>query len=162
MRWTWDVYVLRGLPNIYSLSLYLLSLPLYLCTPAVAPWRCTWRQWSSVFDDALGDRDHVNSEMHFGAVIEQVWRFTWRPRSSGLRDALESHVWTFWEIHLEAMIEQDFRSTWRRLMWKLMTWRRSIWRQSIWSSESGGGRSGGMCDGSWDSIHWLTCDCGSV
>jgi len=29
-------------------------------------------------------------------------------------------------------------------------------------SESGGSRSGGMWDGSWDSIHWLTHNCGNV
>jgi len=47
-RWKWDdVYLLRGLPNIYSPSLCPPPLPLYLRTTAVAPWRCTW---SSVFE----------------------------------------------------------------------------------------------------------------
>jgi len=28
--------------------------------------------------------------------------------------------------------------------------------------QSGAGRSGGRCTGSWDSIYWLTCNCGNV
>ena len=47
-RWKWDdVYLLQGLPNIYSPSLCPPSLPLYLRPTAVAPWRYTW---SSVFE----------------------------------------------------------------------------------------------------------------
>jgi len=66
--WKWDdVYLLRGLPNIYSPSLCPPPLPLYLRTTAVAPWRCTW---SSVF------------EMHLETEIEWTQRCTWSPRSS--------------------------------------------------------------------------------
>jgi len=36
----------------------------------------------------------------------------------------------------------------------------------LWSREIGGvlggGLFGGRCDGSWDSIHWLTCNGGNV
>jgi len=47
-RWRWDdVYPLRGLPNIYSLSLCPPLLPRYLRTTAVTPGKCTW---SSVFE----------------------------------------------------------------------------------------------------------------
>jgi len=81
MRWKWgDVYLLRGLPDIYIRSLCPHLLPLYLCATAVAAWRWTSRPWSSVFGDTLGDWNHVNSEMHFEAGIERVWRCTWRPR----------------------------------------------------------------------------------
>jgi len=41
--------------------------------------RYTPRQWSSEFGDAIGDRDSVNSGMHWQAVIEWVWRCTLRP-----------------------------------------------------------------------------------
>jgi len=42
-----------------------------------------------------------------------------------------------------------------------------VWRYTCrpWSSELGGvlggGPFGGRRDGSWDSIHWLTCNCGN-
>ena len=53
MRWKWDdVYLLQGLPNIYSPSPCPPPLPLYHCTPTVASWRCTWRPGSSDFGDA--------------------------------------------------------------------------------------------------------------
>jgi len=38
LRWKWDdIYLLRGLPIVYSPSLCPPPLPLYLCTPAIAP-----------------------------------------------------------------------------------------------------------------------------
>jgi len=59
-RWKWDdIYLLQGLPNIYSPSLCPPPLPLYLRTTAVAPWRCTW---SSVF------------EMHLEAMLVRTCR----------------------------------------------------------------------------------------
>jgi len=122
MSWKWDdVYVLRGLPIIYSPSLCLPLLPLCLRTLAVAPLWC-----------ARLPRDRVNTEMHMEARIERVWRCTWRPRLRELREALGSRGWACWEIHLEAMIEQDWWSTWRQLMWKRVIWGRSIGRQCIW------------------------------
>jgi len=73
-RWKWDdVYLLRGLLNIYSPSLCPPPLPLYLRTTAVAPWRCTW---SSVFG------------MHLETEIECTQRCTLRPGSSEFGDAL--------------------------------------------------------------------------
>jgi len=112
MRWKWDaVYLPRGRPNIYSMSLIPPPLPLYLRTPTgllndilggrdwlnlemhLEPgmeWtqRCTARPWSSEIVDELGDRDRVISQMHLEAVIERVWACTWRPRSCELGDAL--------------------------------------------------------------------------
>jgi hypothetical protein len=41
--------------------------------------RCTWRLGSSDFEDALGGRDRVNSDMHLEAVIDDVRRYTGRP-----------------------------------------------------------------------------------
>jgi hypothetical protein len=73
-RWKWDdVYLLKGLPNIYSPSLCPLSLPLYLSTPAIAPQTCTWRLWSSKIGDALGGHDRANLE----ALIERVMTYPW-------------------------------------------------------------------------------------
>jgi len=106
--------------------------------------RCTWRPWLSEFGDALGGRDRVNSEMHLEAVIERVGRYTWRPWSNKIGGVLGGG------------------------------WSGSDWSEGVQSggsqsggsesggSESGGGRSGGMCDGSWDSIYWLTRNCGNV
>jgi len=64
IRWKWDdVYLLRSLPNMYSLSLFPLPLPLYLHTPAVATWWCTWRLWLSEFGDLLGARNRASLEI---------------------------------------------------------------------------------------------------
>jgi len=130
-RCKWDdVYLLRGLPNIYSPSLCPPPLPQYLRTATVPHWRCTWRPWSSVFGDTLGDWDRVNSEMHLESGIEPVWGCTCRPRSSELRRC----TWRPWsiefgdalwgcdrqglEMHLQAMIEGDWGSTWSRSSWR--------------------------------------------
>ena len=109
-RWKWDdVYLLRGLPNIYSPSLCPPPIPLYLHTPAVAHWRCTWRPWSSVFGDTPGDWDRVNSEMHLEAGIEWTQRCTWKPWSSDFGDALGGHD----HANLQAVIERVWRCTLR-------------------------------------------------
>jgi len=44
MGWKWDdVYLLRGLPNIYSPSLCPPPLHMYHSTTTITPWRYTWR-----------------------------------------------------------------------------------------------------------------------
>jgi hypothetical protein len=67
----------------------------------------------SEFEDALGGRDRVNSEMHLLAATKRVWRCTWRPRLSELRDTLASRDRASLEIHWEAVIEWTQRCTWR-------------------------------------------------
>jgi len=129
--------------------------------------RCTWRLWSREFGDAIGDRDWVNSEMHWEAVIERLWR----PRLSELRDALGGRDRASLEMHWEVMIERVWRCTGRprsselrdalggrdrsslEMHWEAVIER--VWRctcSRLWSSEiggvlgggrSGGGRSGG-------------------
>ena len=47
----------------------------------------------------------MNSEVHFGAVIERVWRCSWRLRLSELRDTLGGRDPASLEMHLEAEIE---------------------------------------------------------
>jgi len=112
--------------------------------------RCTSRPWLSEFGDAIGDRDWVNSEMHLEAVIEPVSRCTLRPWSSEFGDAIGDRDWVNSDIHSEAVVERVWRFTCSRL----------------WSREIGGvlrgGRLGGRRDGSWDSIHSLTCNRGNV
>ena len=94
-RWKWDdVYLLRGVPNIYSPSLCPPPLPLYLGTTAVAPWRCTW---SSVF------------ETHLETEIEWTQRCTWRPWLSEFRYALGDWDRASLEMHFEAMIVRTCR-----------------------------------------------------
>jgi len=110
-RWKWDdVYLLRGLPNIYSPSLCPPPLPLCLRTTAAAPWRCTW---SSELRDILRGRDRASLEMHLEAVIERIWRYTWRQWSSELRDALRDPDRASLEMDLESVIERVWRYTWR-------------------------------------------------
>jgi len=93
-----DVYLLRGLLNIYSPSPCPAIVPLCPHTTAIAPWRCswssvcemdleieiewtqrcTWGPWLSQFGYTLGDWDRVNSEMRLEAVLERLWRCTCR------------------------------------------------------------------------------------
>jgi len=157
MRWNWDAdYLPQGLPNIYSASHISRLLPLYLHTPPVTPWQDTWRPWSCAFwrctwrpqscelRDALGGCDRWSLEMHWESVIEGVWRCTWRPWSSEFGHALGGRDRVNSEMHSEVVTEQVWSCT-----------------CSLWSSDIGGvlggGRFGGRRDGSWDSIHWLTC-----
>jgi len=111
--------------------------------------RCTWRPWSSECGHTLGGRDRVHSEMHVEAVIEWVWRCTGRPRSSELRDALGGRDRSSLEMHWESVIEWVWRCTCR------------LWWSEI-GGVLGGGQFGGRRDGSWDTFHSLTCNCGNV
>jgi len=99
--------------------------------------------------DALGDGDRMNSEMHFEAGIERVGDALGGRGRVNSEDALGGHDRSSLEMHSEAVTERVWRCTCR-----------------LWSSEIGGvlggGRFGGRRDGSWDSIHWLTCNCGNV
>jgi len=134
-RWKrYDIYLLWGLPNIYSPSLCPPPLPLYLHTTAVAPgrhtwssvfemlleieieWtlRCTCRSWLRELWDPLGDHAGANLQ----AISERVWRYTLRPWSSDFGDALGRRDWASVEIHSRAMIERDWRSTWRWSIWR--------------------------------------------
>jgi len=122
--------------------------------------RCTWRPSSIEFGEALGGRDRVNWELHLEAVLDLVWRCTWRPRSSELRAALGGRDRSSLEMHLEAEIECT------EMHWEAVIER--VWRCTCrrWSSEIGGVLGGGQFgwrrDGNWNSIHWLTCNCGNV
>jgi len=166
MRWKWnDVYVPRGLQNIYTLSLCSPPLPLHLHTPAVACGRHTWRPWSTVLGNALGDWnlvnsemhlesriepiwwctwrlwDRVNWEMHFQTGIKQVWRCTWRPI-----DRVNS------EMHLEAVIERDWRCIWMRRSSEPIIERvvRYTWRK-WWN------KIGEVLGGGWSGYSWYEC-----
>ena len=105
-----DVYLLRGLPDIYSPSLCPPPLPLYL-------WICTWRLRSSELRDALGGCDRASVEMHLEAMLVTTWR-SW---SSQFGDTPAGRKRQGLELHLEAVIEQVWRCTCR-----------------LWSSEIGG------------------------
>ena len=107
-------------------------------------WRCTWRPIWSELRDALGGRDRASLEMHLETEIEWTHRCTWRPWSRKFGHALGGQDGVNSEMHSEAGTERVWRCT-----------------CSLWSSEIGGvlggSRFGGRRDGSWDSIHWLTC-----
>jgi len=140
MRCKWDdVYLLRGVPNIYRHSVHLrypcISIHppsllknvlggcdrecLVMCLETETVWtqRCTWRPGSHKLGDALGDQDRVNWDLK--AMVDWVWRCTWRLWSSEIGGVLGGR-------------------------------------------HSGGGSSGGRCDGSWETIHWLNGNCGNV
>jgi hypothetical protein len=169
MRWKWDdVYLLQGLPNIYSPSRYPPPLPVHFPTPAVAPSRCTLRLCSSEFWDALGGCDNATLE----AVIECIWRFPCMQWSSEHRDALGDRDRARLEIHLDAMIVGTWRPSYCKFAGRnhasleihLVVVIDRVWRGTWrpWSSQNGGilrgGKSGrgssrGRRDVSWDSIH---------
>jgi len=127
MRWKWDdVYLLRGLPNIYSPSRCRPQLPLLvspytrrrswkMCLEAMIEcvWRYTGRLRSRELRDALGGRDEVRLEMHLEVKIEWTQRCPWRPRSSEFGHALGGRDRVNSEMHLEAPIERLWRCTWR-------------------------------------------------
>jgi len=135
-------------------------------------WRCNWRPCSC----ELAARNQASLETHLEAGIEWVWRCTWRPGLCDLAGRNRAGL----EIHLEAMIERVWRCTGRPWSSELAGCNRAsleihleavierVWRCTcrLWSSEIGGvlggGRFGGRRNGSWDSIHWLTCNCENV
>jgi len=63
-------------------------------------WRCTWRQCSSEFGDALGDREQTTVLMHLGAMIVRTWRL----KSSDFGDTLGERDRGSLEMHLEAVM----------------------------------------------------------
>jgi len=160
------------------------SLTMYLEAMIERVERCTWRPRSNHLRDALGGQDGVNSEIHSEAVIDRVWRCTWRPRSSELRNTLGGSDGASLEMDWEAVIKCVWRCTvtpWSSEVGDAIgdrDWVNSemhggavierVWRCPcrLWSSYIGGvlgsGRFGGRHNGSWDSIHWLTWNCGNV
>ena len=156
------------------------SLEMHLEAVIESIWRYTWRLRSSELRDGLEGRDWASIEIHLEAEIEWTQRCTWRPGSSEFGNTLRGQDRVISEMHSEAAMERVWRCTDARMEWT----QRCIWRPSSikiggvlgggWSggdwyeggqsggSESGGARSGGMCDGSSDSIHWSTRNCGNV
>jgi len=102
-------------------------------------WRYAWRQWSSECGDELGGCNRASLQI-----------CTWRPWLCELWGCNRARM----EIHLEAVIDGVWRCTWR-------PWLSEIGGE-LGGGQSGGDSSGGRCDGSWDCIHWLTCNCGNV
>jgi len=92
--------------------------------------------------------------MHLEAVIERVWGWTWRPESWEFRDALRALNCASVEIHLEAVSERVWRWTWGQSSSEI--------RGVQEGSQSWGGSSKVRRVGIWDSIQYLTCDCGNV
>ena len=90
MRWKLDdMYLFRGLPNIYTPSCCPPSLPVPI----------------SLYTH------HRSWKMCLEAVIKRVWRWTWRLRSSELREALGGRDQARLEMHLEVEIEWTQRCT---------------------------------------------------
>ena len=111
--------------------------------------RCPWRPWSSEFQDALCGRDRGSVGMQLHTEIKCTEGYTPRQWSSQFGDGIGDRDWVNSEMCREAVIERVWRCSCR-----------------LWSSEigglHGGSRFGGRRDGSWDSIHSLTCNCGNV
>ena len=77
-------------------------------------WRSSdFRPWTSKYGDAIGDRDRINSEIQWEAVIARVWWCTCRLTSSELRDALWGCDRASLEIQLKTRIQCTQRDTWR-------------------------------------------------
>jgi len=76
--WWWSV--LRDTHGGY----YWVNVEMHLEADIEWTVKCTWRPWSSMWGDALGDQERENLE----AIIEQDWRYNWRPLSSECGDAL--------------------------------------------------------------------------
>jgi len=140
-------------------------------------WRCTWMPWSC----ELPGHNRASLEIHLEAVIKRAWRYALRGHDRANLQAVIDRVWWFtvrswsslfgdalggWdrvnsedalagrdrlsvEMHSEAVTEGDWRCTCR------------LWLSEI-GGVHGGGQFGGRPDGSWDSIHWLTCNCGNA
>jgi len=115
----------------------------HLCYPCISV------HLPSLINDVLGGHDRASWEMHLEAEIEWTQRCARSPGLSELRDTLQGRDRASLEMHLEVVIQRVWRCTCR-----------------LWSREIGGvlgsGRLGGRRDGSWDYIHWLTCNCGDV
>ena len=111
--------------------------------------RCNWRLWSIEFVDALGGCDRASLEMHLEAEVEWTQRCTWRAWSSKYGHELGGLDRVNTEMNSEAVTDRVWRRTCRLEL-----------------NEIGGvlvgGQFGGRHDSSWDSIHWLTCNCGNV
>jgi hypothetical protein len=88
--------------NTYSPSICPPLLPLYLRTPAVTLFGCSWRPCSCVFRDALGGKNRASVDMHLETEIAWTQRCAWRPGSSKFGDSLG-----YWQI------EWTQRGTWR-------------------------------------------------
>ena len=102
--------------------------------------------------------------MYFEAAIERVWRCTWRRRLCELRDAIGGRNCSSVEMHMETKIERTKRCSWRTCSIEIGEVLGGCWSGGDGGegSQSEGGRSGGMCEGTSDSICWLTSNCGNV
>jgi len=120
--------------------------------------RYTSRLWSS----ESGDHKRVSLEIHSEAVMKRIWRYTSRLWPCEFGDALEGRD----GANLEAVIEQVWRYSW--WLWSsefgdtLGGHDQAMFGGVLGGSPSGGCSSGGRRDRSWDSIHWLTCNCANV
>ena len=100
--------------------------------------------------------------MYLGAAIEHVGRRTWRPwrwelggrNHASLEMQLAAVIMRDYWYHLEALIRRVWRCTWR-------PWSSEI-GVVLGGGQSGGGGLGERRNGSWDSIRWLTCNCGNL
>jgi len=137
MRWKWNA-IYPGVSWIYT-SRY----SFHLRCPCISVHP------PSLLNNIFGSCDRASLKMNLTAEMEWTQRYTWRPWLSEFGHALGGRDRVNSAMHAAAVPEQVWRYTCR-----------------LWSSEIGGvlggGRFGGRRDGSWDSIHWLTCNCGNV
>jgi len=185
MRWkSDDINLLQGLQNAYSPPLCPPLIPLYFRTIAMAHWWCTLRLWSSVFGNAVGDEDWVNTEIHLEAGIRQLWNPTWRLRDGVNWDMYLENEWASepkmhlkavikwtqicaWEpwvteygMHFEAVIERVGIYTWRSWSWNIGGILGRGWSGSDWSggSQSRYRKSGGGISGAMNDGSWDSSD----
>jgi len=103
----------------------------------------------SLLNYILTGRDWASLEMHLDAKMKWPQRCTWRPWMNQFGHALGGRDRVNSQMHSEALTERAWRCTCRLLLSEI-------------GGVLGGGQFEGRRDGSWDSIHWLTCNCGNV
>ena len=123
--------------------IYTLRCSFHLCYPCISVHPL------SLLNNLLGCRDWASLEMHLEAEMEWTQRCTWRLWLSEFGHALGGRDQVNTKMPSEAVTELHWRCTCRL-------------RSSKIGGVLGGGWFGGRRDGSLDSIHRLTCNCGNV
>jgi len=112
--------------------------------------RCTWRRIGIEFRDTFPGCNQVSLEMHLEAWSEWTQRWPWRLFQGSLEIPFRGHD----HAYLEAVMKEVWGCTWRPRSIRI--------GGGLWCHPSTGNRLGGRCEGSLDSVHWSTHNCGNI